>query len=77
MGKFTTLSSSGATRVSIMEGNPLKEGDLGSVTRRKFDEPLPHLNKAYLMGRRFNFVSSHESKHMILKSKLSGPKPKM
>ena len=30
--------------------NPLKEGDLGSVTRRKFNELLPHLNKAWFDG---------------------------
>tara|TARA_B100002052_G_scaffold42038_1_gene34280 strand:- start:68 stop:1099 length:1032 start_codon:yes stop_codon:yes gene_type:complete len=43
--------------------NPLKEGDLGSVTRRKFDELLPHLNKAWFDGQAIQFfVSSHESK---------------
>ncbi len=42
--------------------NPLQEGDLGSATRKNFNELLPHLNKAWFDGQAIQFfVSSHES----------------
>ncbi len=38
--------------------NPLQEGDLGSATREKFDELLPHLNKAWFDGQAIQFFVS-------------------
>ena len=42
--------------------NPLQEGDLGSATRKNFNELLPHLNKAWFDGQAIQFfVSSQKS----------------
>ena len=41
--------------------NPLQEGDLGSATRKKFDELIPHLNKAWFDGQAIQFFSSPNS----------------
>ncbi len=41
--------------------NPLQEGDLGSATRKKFDELIPHLNKAWFDGQAIQFFSNPNS----------------
>ncbi len=40
---------------------PLLEGDLGSDTRKKFDELIPHLNKAWFDGQAIQFFSNPNS----------------
>jgi len=40
------------------QSEPLREGGLGSRTRKEFDQLLPHLNKAWFDGQSIQFFSS-------------------
>ena len=40
------------------QSEPLREGGLGSKTRKEFDQLLPHLNKAWFDGQSIQFFSS-------------------